>query len=57
MQLPNTFKALVDEALALNLYTKLIHRLNKDLSFGNIDLEFDKDTLPTSLKLILQDLI
>lgn len=57
MQLPNTFKALVDEALALNLHTKLIHRLNKDLSFANIDLEFDKDTLPTSLKLILQDLI
>ena len=55
MALPSTFDDLVAEATALNLYQKLISQLNKDLLYANIDLEFDEETLPSSLKLILQE--
>lgn len=55
MSLPSNFNELVNQAEALNLYRKLIVQLNKDLLYANIDLEFDEDTLPTSLKLVLQD--
>lgn len=54
MSLPANFKDLITEANSLNLYKKLIMQLNKDLLFANVDLEFDKETLPTSLKLVLQ---
>ena len=57
MALPTTFDALVTEATSLKLYEKLIIQLNKDLLFANIDLEFDTETLPTSLKLVLQDTV
>jgi len=33
----------------------MIYQLNKDLLYANVDLEFDNQTLPTSLKLILQE--
>ena len=49
------FESLIIEAEGLNLYKKLITQLNKDLLYANIDLEFDIETLPTSLKLILQE--
>lgn len=57
MALPTNFDELVAEANALKLYKKLIIQLNKDLLFANIDLEFSEDTLPTSLKLVLQDAV
>lgn len=55
MQLPNTFNALISDSKALNLYPKLINQLNKDLLYAAIDLEFDEEILPTSLKLLLQE--
>ena len=57
MPLPSNFNALVAEANTLNLYRKLIVQLNKDLLYGNVDLELDEDTLPTSLKLVLQETV
>lgn len=57
MAMPTTFDALISEATSRNLYKKLIVQLNKDLLFANIDLEFDNETLPTSLKLVLQETV
>ncbi|MCA0152632.1 hypothetical protein [Winogradskyella vincentii] len=57
MSLPKTFDDLIEEAEALKLYKKLIIQLNKDLLLANIDLEFNIDTLPTSLKLLLQETV
>lgn len=55
MSLPLNFEDLIEEAKNLHLYKKLIFQLNKDLLYANIDLEFNKETLPTSLKLVLQE--
>ena len=55
MSLPATFDALIEEANSLDLYKKLIFQLNKDLLYANVDLEFNEDTLPTSLKIVLQE--
>ncbi len=55
MSLPSNFEDLISESQQLKLYHKLILQLNKDLLYANIDLEFDEETLPSSLKLILQD--
>ncbi|HLT32930.1 MAG TPA: hypothetical protein VKZ98_03990 [Aquaticitalea sp.] len=52
-----TFEEVFKEANQHNLYTKLIQQLNKDLLFANINLEFDTETLPTSLKLVLHETI
>lgn len=52
-----TFEELVEEANQLNLYKKLIAQLNKDLLFANINLEFDEEVLPSSLKLILHETV
>lgn len=57
MQLPSTFNDLIDEANQLNLYKKLINQLNKDFLLANIDLDFHEDILPTSLKLLLHDMV
>ncbi len=57
MSLPATFDDLIAEAEALNLYQNLIIQLNKDLLYANIDLEFDKATLPSSLKLVLHETV
>ncbi len=57
MSLPSNFEDLISEATALDLYQKLILQLNKDLLYSNIDLEFDKETLPTSLKLVLHETV
>ncbi|MBC3846058.1 hypothetical protein H8K90_06690 [Winogradskyella echinorum] len=57
MSLPSNFEDLIIEANTLNLYKKLILQLNKDLLLANIDLEFNEETLPTSLKLVLQDTV
>ena len=55
MHLPLNFEELIAEANALNLYKKLIRQLNKDLLYANVDLSFDEDVLPSSLKLILHE--
>jgi len=57
MSLPSNFEDLIAEANSLDLYKKLIVQLNKDLLYANVDLEFDEETLPTSLKLVLQEMI
>lgn len=57
MSLPSSFEDLIVEAETLDLYRKLIIQLNKDLLYANIDLEFDEETLPTSLKLVLQETV
>ena len=57
MSLPSNFENLISEANHLNLYKKLIIQLNKDLLLANIDLELDRETLPMSLKLVLQDTV
>lgn len=57
MALPKNFEDLISEAYQLDLYKKLILQINKDLLLANIDLEFDEETLPTSLKLVFQDTV
>ncbi|SDS56754.1 hypothetical protein [Winogradskyella sediminis] len=57
MNLPSNFEDLILEAETLQLYKELIIQLNKDLLYANIDLEFDVETLPTSLKLVFQETI
>lgn len=52
-----TFDELVDEANTWKLYGKLVEQLNKDLALANINLEFDAEILPTSLKLLLHEQI
>ncbi len=55
MRLPTNFQDLVEEANGLQLYKALIVQLNKDLLLANVDLEFNSEVLPTSLKLILKE--
>lgn len=57
MKLPATFEDLIEEATAFNLYKKLILQLNKDFLYANIDLDFDEDILPSSLKLLLHETV
>ena len=57
MKLPATFEDLVQEANQLDLYKKLIKQLNKDFLYANIDLDFEEDTLPSTLKLILHETV
>lgn len=52
-----TFDAIFVEAQQLNLYQKLVQQLNKDLLYANINLQFDDDVLPSSLKLLLHETI
>jgi len=52
-----TFEDLIKEANQLDLYNNLIQQLNKDFLLANIDLDFDEDILPTSLKLLLHEII
>jgi len=57
MKLPTTFQDLIEEASQLNLYKKLILQLNKDFLYANIDLDFDEDILPSSLKIMLHETV
>lgn len=57
MKLPANFEDLISEANGLQLYKNLIKQLNKDFLLANIDLDFDEEILPTSLKLILHETI
>jgi hypothetical protein len=57
MKMLANFDELVVEANTFGLYKNLIQQLNKDLLYANVDLEFDSEVLPTSLKLILQETV
>ena len=57
MKLPLNFEDLVAQATQLRLYKNLIVQLNKDLLLANLDLEFDEETNPLSLKLVLKDAV
>ena len=57
MQLPTTFEALIENANALTLYPKLIQQVNKDFLLANIDLDFEDEILPSSLKYLLHEVI
>ena len=57
MKLPSNFDDLISEANGLQLYQNLVKQLNKDFLLANIDLDFDEEILPTSLKLILHETI
>lgn len=57
MRSPATFDDLIVEANQNDLYKDLIKQLNKDLLYANIDMEFDDEVLPTSLKLILHETV
>ena len=52
-----TFEALIAQANQLHLYEKLVKQLNKDLLLANINLEFNEEVPPTSLKLLLHKTI
>ncbi|WP_299333578.1 hypothetical protein [uncultured Psychroserpens sp.] len=56
-KLPTTFESLITEAERLNLYKKLIKQVNKDFLLANIDLDFEEDILPSSLKYLLHEVI
>jgi hypothetical protein len=52
-----TFDDVFVEAQQLNLYQKLVQQLNKDFLYANINLQFEDDVLPSSLKLLLHETI
>jgi len=54
---PDNFEELITQANNKNLYNKLIIQLNKDFLLANIELDFDEDILPTSLKFLLHEII
>jgi len=56
-KLPATFEELIAKAEDLNLYAKLIKQINKDFLLANIDLDFEDDILPSSLKFLLHEVI
>lgn len=57
MAFPKNFDELITQASSENLYVKLVRQLNKDFLLANIDLDFEEDILPTSLKYMLQDAV
>ncbi len=57
MKLPTTFDDLILRSEREDLYSKLVKQLNKDLLLANIDLQFDEEVLPSSLKLVLHETI
>lgn len=52
-----TFEDVITEANQLKLYPMLVLQLNKDLLLANINLEFDTEVLPTSLKFLLHETV
>lgn len=57
MNLPVNFDKLIAEAEEHELYSYLIKQINKDFLLANIDLDFDEDILPSSLKYILHEVV
>lgn len=52
-----TTQEILDASLQQDLYNKLVQQLNKDFLYANIDLSFNEDVLPSSLKFILHETI
>lgn len=52
-----TIETLVAEVQQHDLYSKLIHQLNKDLALANIDLTFPDAVSPADLKLHLYETV
>jgi len=52
-----TSQEILDASMQQNLYKKLVQQLNKDFLYANIDLSFNEDVLPSSLKLMLHETI
>ncbi|HLV13563.1 MAG TPA: hypothetical protein VKY41_00140 [Xanthomarina sp.] len=46
---------ILDYSQQVDLYKKLVQQLNKDFLSANVDLSFDDDVLPSSLKLMLHE--
>lgn len=57
MQLPANFEELISKTKDLELYSKLIKQVNKDFLLANIDLDFDEEILPSSLKYLLHEAV
>ena len=57
MLVPNNFDEIITQANNENLYNKLVKQLNKDFLLANIDLDFDDEVLPTSLKYMLHETV
>ncbi|MFT5243295.1 MAG: hypothetical protein ACJA1H_001534 [Glaciecola sp.] len=57
MQLPDNFEEIIVKTEELKLYSKLIKQVNKDFLLANIDLDFDEDILPSSLKYLLHEVV
>ena len=57
MKLPSTFDQLVQESESLQLYKKLVIQLNKDFLYANIDLDFEEDITPQTLKVVLHETV
>nr|WP_321229147.1 hypothetical protein [uncultured Psychroserpens sp.] len=57
MQLPANFDELISKTTELELYSKLVKQVNKDFLLANIDLDFDEDILPSSLKYLLHEVV
>ncbi len=57
MKLPSTFDQLVQESESLKLYKKLVIQLNKDFLYANIDLDFEEDITPQTLKVVLHETV
>lgn len=55
--LPTNFESLIEKANEMNLYKKLIQQVNKDFLLANINLDFDEEILPTSLKYLLHETV
>lgn len=54
-KLPQNFDDLISKAQDLELYSKFIQQINKDFLLANIDLDFETDILPSSLKYLLHE--
>ncbi|TXD81888.1 hypothetical protein ESY86_19240 [Subsaximicrobium wynnwilliamsii] len=57
MMVPAHFNELIEQAEELALYHKLIVQINKDFLLANIDLDFELDILPSSLKFMLHETV
>ncbi|MCK8481016.1 hypothetical protein [Psychroserpens algicola] len=57
MQQPVSFEDLIAKAEALNLYQNLVIQVNKDFLLANIDLDFEVDILPSSMKYLLHEVV
>ena len=57
MRLPGSFNELIVQANELNLYSKLVVQLNKDLLLANVDLEFSEAISPEELKKQLHEVV